>query len=313
MKEGPHKLFNYRKYLPELIIILFILNLFSNDAIAQREPANIRFGVYTTKINNSNRAELDASMTQWASGVQNNTKINWLGKSTFANTLYDSKLQLTNDIRDKKIDFIAMSTLDYFELGLSNLVTPFLTATRKLDNKFERYLLITNIKNAVTDISRISNAEIVFSDAYFLNLIKIWLKVELDEKAERKNIRTITLINSPKNEVEILHSVFFENLNFAVVREETFQIACELNAQLTRKIKILDVSPKVINIFFGYTGNVDPEIRAAIQYEGVNLHKSINGKQLLNLAKAECVHTINPQDLNETEDLIRRYKRKFKQ
>lgn len=256
--------------------------------------------------------ELDESMKQWVNGIQRNTKIKWLAKSTFVHTLYESKEKLIADIKDCKIDFMNLSALDYFELGLTDFAIPLLTPSRGREGKFERYLLISNNKIVITDISKITKAEIVLPNSYFLSLIKVWLKVNLHDKMNKKNIKNITIVESNKNENETLHSVFFGNIDFAVVREGTFSIASELNPQLKNKIRIIDISPNLISYFLGYRKNIDPEIYSAISLEGMDLHKTVDGKQILNLALTECMDPLSLADLKETEDLIKRYHKIFK-
>ena len=295
-----------------LSVPVLLLNI-RGGIYSQTKPVTIRFGIYTEKIINSNKTDFDESLKQWVSGIQENTKIDWLAKSKILKTLYDSKTQFIEDIISMRTDFMNLSSLDFFELGLSNIITPILTPSKKLDDKYDRYLLINNSGDEEDDISKISDAEIVIPNSYMRALMKIWLRVELHDRIVGKKRNNITIVQSDNNENEVLHSVFFGNARFAVVREITFLTAIELNPQLKKKIHILDKSKNLIYYFLGHRKNLDPAISSAILSEGLNLHKSAYGRQILNIALTECLHPLELSDLKETENLIKRYNIIFKE
>lgn len=68
-----------------------------------------------------------------------------------------------------------------------------------------------------------------------------------------------------------------------------------------------------INNFFAQRRNFDQEICKEIITVGLNLDKTIEGKQLLNLMQMTYMHEINLADLAETGLLIKKYKKIYSQ
>lgn len=297
------------------LIIIFLLGgvILNNTIIAQSAPLVLRFGFYTKDFSGGNIAEIDQSMKQWIETIKNNTKVKLLATSIMKNTFYNSKDEMIKDIVNKKLDFMNLSTYDFFDLDLQEKIIPMLATSKTKENKFERYFLIANKNSTINDISKLTNAQIVIPTSFSSALIKVWLQVELKEKMRRSDYAEIEIVESNKKENETLFAIFFNKMEYAVIKEDSYLLASELNPQIKNYTKVIAISKKYINNFFARRKDLDPEIYMGITKVGLNLDKTIEGKQILNLMQMTNMHEINLADLKETELLIKQHRRLFSQ
>ena len=165
-----------------IIISLFDRFIINNTIIAQSAPLVLRFGFYTKNFSGSNVSEIDQSMKQWVETIKNNTKVKLLATSIVINTFYDSKDVMIEDIVNKKLDFMNISTHDFFDLHLQGTIIPLLATSKTKENKFERYFLVANNKSSLNNITKLTKAQIFIPNSFSSALIKVWLQVELKGK-----------------------------------------------------------------------------------------------------------------------------------
>ncbi|MBX3007346.1 MAG: PhnD/SsuA/transferrin family substrate-binding protein [Melioribacteraceae bacterium] len=304
---------NYNEHNLRGRIIYFTLVLFilSEMIAAQPKQLILNFGYYTKDFNKSNITEIDESLKRWAEVIKKNTKIEMLVNSVMNNQFYTTIDEMIDKLSDNKLDFINISAIDYYKHDLKNKIVPILTTAKTKESKYERYLLVTHISSAVSDFTKMPNSQIVIPNSYSSGLVKLWLEVELKEKMKNKKSK-IVLVESNKNENEALFSIFFKKTDFAVIREDSYDIACELNPQIKKNTKIISKSAHYINAFFAHRKNYDPEITEEIVKVGMNMDKSVEGKQILNLMLTNCMHQIELKDLHETENLIKQHNKYYR-
>lgn len=299
---------NIARRIPLLFLVVFLI---CELVMAQSKQLVLNFGYYTKDFNKSNIVELDESLKRWAEVIKKNTKIEVLVNSVMNNQFYSSMDEMVDKINNGKLDFVNLSTLDYYKQELQNKIVPILATAKTKESKFERYLLVTQSSSPVNDFTKISNAQIVIPNSYSSGLVKVWLEVEIKEKIKNKNHK-IALVESAKNENETLFAIFFKRTDFAVIREDSYEIACELNPQIMKNTKIISKSALYINAFFARRKNFDAEISDEIVIVGMNMDKTVEGKQILNLMLTNCMHEVGLKDLQETENLIKRHKKYYK-
>jgi ABC-type phosphate/phosphonate transport system substrate-binding protein len=285
-----------------LLIVFVLCDLIS----AQPKQLVLNMGYYTKDFNKSNIVEIDESLKRWAEVIKKNTKIEILANSIMNNLFYSSLDEIVEKINNNKLDFINLSAIDYYKMDLHNKIIPLLTTSKTTESKYEKYLLITHVNSAVNEFTNLSNTQINIPNSYSSGLIKVWLQVEIKEKIKNTNPK-IELVESTNKENESLFAIFFKKTDFAVIREDSYKIACELNPQLKKYTKIISRSGLYINAFFGSRKDFDSEITKEIVKVGMNMDKSIEGKQILNLMLSNCMHEIDRKDLQETENLIKRH------
>ena len=295
-----------------IIITLFSCILIMGSNMAQSEPIFLRFGFYTKDLGKSKFSEMDESLKRWMETIKSKTTVTLLASAHLKSTFYETKKSLTEGILSNKVDFMNFSTRDFYDLDLHENVIPMLAASKSKESKFEKYLLIANKNSAVNDISKLRNAQIVIPSSFSSDLIKIWLRVILKNKSKRSDVVSVEIVESDKKENETLFGIFFKKIEFAVVKEDSYLIACEINPQIKRNTKVIVSSPGYINMFLARRKGLDPKIYKEVIKIGLNLDETIEGKQILNLMQMSKMHAVNLADLKDTQTLIMQYEKLFR-
>lgn len=229
----------------------------------------------------------------------------------FEGKMYENVNLLKKDIENRSLNYYNVPTSVYFDINEKNEFTPFLTGSNHLSNKFTYYLLITNVKNPTNDLSNIVNQNISIPQSIENSIGTIWLKNTLREQLGAKSYKTVSLITKNQNESEDLLSVFFGKTNYSLISEGAFELACELNPSLKRKIKIIKKSTGLINGVFVHRIGINQTTIKVIEDIAVDIHNDIEGKQILNLFKIQNILRISKDDLSESENVINKYKTYF--
>ncbi|MBX3007345.1 MAG: PhnD/SsuA/transferrin family substrate-binding protein [Melioribacteraceae bacterium] len=302
-----------RKYiaLMALVSTVFIL-LISNILAQESKKKQITLGFYSSIVEEQNANELVESFKIWGEAIQKHSQDESFSKATINYNIYLTQKEFYDAIKSRQVEFVNLSSLDFYNMKLQNIVTPLLAPNKMASSKYIRYLLISHSSSTVNTVSDIKSGEIIVPNSYSLNLMKTWINVELKEKQTKPFKGKISITAKKQTENEALYGVFFKKNEYCVVNHSTFMIACELNPQLKKSLKLIATSPDLINNFLANIKGTDPAIVEILVQEGIQLQKHVWGKQLLDLMQAESMHKISLQDMFETEKMIIKYNSFYK-
>lgn len=230
----------------------------------------------------------------------------------FEGKIYSDLKTLKTDVDNKNINFFNVSTFEYFSLVDRAKFTPFLTGTNHPNKNFDIYLLITNYQNNVNDIKQLNDVTISVPKSIEKNIGGYWLKSILREELGKTGYKTISFSTNKQSDSEAMLSVFFGKTDYVLISETAFELGCELNPSLKSKIKVLKKSGLLLNGVFAYRVGSDPSTVNSITDVALEIHKDVEGKQILNLFKIQKITAISEKDILESEAVINKYNKYFK-
>ena len=293
-----------------VIIILLLIILIDNKVTAQTQPDTVRWGFYFTSVDEIVANKIGESLRYWIELIKKKSNDKKVRDAIVITIRYNSISDLLQDVRKNKIEVISFPSLTYFKSGINDYFYPALTISKSLESKYEKYLIISSEK-AEENIEKLKNAEIYTPKLYTDEMLITWLKSKFNiNNSQKKN--KIKIINTTKTEIQLINSVFFNTINYAAVSEASFQLAKELNPQIKNKVKVLSVSPDFLYIIISFNRKIKDYVAEKIMNLCLNIHKSVDGRQILNLVQAEKFYSINESDLDETKKLVRFLQSKIK-
>jgi len=293
-----------------VIIILLLIILIDNKVTAQTQPDTVRWGFYFTSVDEIVANKIGESLRYWIELIKKKSNDKKVRDAIVITIRYNSISDLLQDVRKNKIEVISFPSLTYFKSSINDYFYPALTISKSLESKYEKYLIISSEK-AEENIEKLKNAEIYTPKLYTDEMLITWLKSKLNiNNSQKKN--NIKIINTTKTEIQLINSVFFNTINYAAVSEASFQLAKELNPQIKNKVKVLSVSPDFLYIIISFNRKIKDYVAEKIMNLCLNIHKSVDGRQILNLVQAEKFYSINESDLDETKKLVRFLQSKIK-
>lgn len=108
---------------------------------------------------------------------------------------------------------------------------------------------------------------------------------------------------------EVVLPVFFRRVEAAAVTRRAFDVAAELNPQLSRDLRVLAASPKMIPALFCVRRDCPAEDKKQIRDALLNLKSLAAGQQLLLMYQTRGFRQRPSSCMKDTLDLLRQYQR----
>lgn len=306
-----------KKYflLIELWLIALSLSTSFIDVIAQNKDQvkkdYVRMGALAKMVTGVDLKDADAAFKIWTDILVKKFKTKNVYDFTFEYKMYENISELNNDINKKYINYFNVPTEAYFQLNKNNEFIPFLSGTNHPNQKFSTYYLVSTQNNSFNDLKDLGGKKINTSKSFEDQISLIWLKSLLKEELGSKFYKSINFQSINDNDNEDLLAVFFNKTDFALVSQSTFDLACELNPSIAKKVKIIRKSGPLLSGVFVYRKGMNQNTIKAIRDIVSDLHNDNEGRQILNLFKISKIIPITSDDLSESEKVINKYHKYF--
>jgi ABC-type phosphate/phosphonate transport system substrate-binding protein len=173
----------------------------------------------------------------------------------------------------------------------------------------DQYVVLVHRASGLTNVAALRGRKIVVHQGARTGLAPCWLEMLLADPVDgiREDMtRGQTRLDNASRTVL---GVFFRQSDACVVTTNAFALACELNPQLPRELRVLAVSPRIIpNLFFfrpGYTGTVKDHLESAI----ASLHETKAGQQILAVFQCDRMERQPASCLESTQQFLSDYER----
>ncbi len=295
----------------QLFILWFGISVFIHiyadlTIYAQTSQTKFRIGmkVYDVDLDNQTVA---SSFKQWVETIKKNSTYKPFASMIVEEKVFISKEELFTEHNNNPFDFINISTQDYFQNKIKGKLIPRITANISETECKDKLLLVRYNADNNNSLDQLVNQEIIIPKG----VIKDWLQLMLFEKLGKAKHKLVTLKNIQQRDNSALLSIFFKKKGYALVREAAYRIAIELNPQLKNKLFIMATSPGLIYYISAFRNDIGVEFANELVKEACSLHKTVGGKQLLDLMKVSRVYPISDKDLEETRIFYERYNQIF--
>ena len=210
--------------------------------------------------------------------------------------------------------------LDYFDKGEVNAF--FISALHFLDieesthpraryvvqygpSLKQRYLLLKRNTEKSLDLKEFKNRKLSYSRGHQVG--KRFLDITLIENGLQNSEGFFSLIETTKDANSAIVDLFFHNTDLALVPENSFNIAKELNPQIGRKLSVLISSEPMIFQVVGFSRNF-PEDKIA-RFDPFLLASEPNKrlKQVMRTFGVHSLHRAEEETLKEVREINNRY------
>ena len=286
-----------------LIPVLFFLLSTAGVQICESKDAELfRVGLSSNAMGTINPNDYTASFKSWA---------NTVGKERGLQITADAQVV---DVDDHLRDVLLKGSLDAILITVQDLMflklqpEDVFVTTREKDFSVT-YAIIVHRDSNITGLDRIIGSKISTYNGNQMTLARSWLEV-LTAKHTRGQFNPLTggLIVM-KNPSKCILQVFFRQTQAALVTESTFELACELNPQLRKDLKVLAVSQPFISNFFIFLPSYQGPSRKKLETAIVNLHATPGGRQILSIFQSSRMEKKPVSVLEPTRQFLTEYQR----
>lgn len=300
----------------KIFVVITIYQLIIPAAIYAQEKESIkkdivRMGALTNTVVGIDLKDADAAFKIWTDVLVKKFKAKNVYDFTFEYKMYGNINSLKNDIKTGLINYFNVPIQDYFSLNLGKDFIPFLSGTNHPKQKFTYYYLVTSSMNKAKDLKELEGKKVNISKSIFDQIGGTWLKTVLRDEMGARLYKTLNFQTVNDNENEDLLSVYFNKTDCAIVSQSTYELACEMNPSIGKKVKVLQNSGPLLAAIFVYRKGMNQNTIKVIKDIVSDLHNDNEGRQILNLFRISKIIPITSDDLAICEKVINKYHKYF--
>lgn len=288
--------FGYRLLFDALLEAHFILSLLCVTAClvvlfavppargenegAGKEQKLFRVALSKGTFGKVNRNDAQAAIMAWAKTILKQQDINIEAETH----VYDRIEDLVIALRNKEFDAAGVLTSEFQGLEAK-------PASVILNSKngiiTEKYILLVRRNSGIVDIKDVRGRKFVMYKHPSTSLASAWLDTLLSNRSIGLSTEVFSKTILVENASNVVLQVFFGQADMCLITAGVFEVACELNPQLKKELRVLAESPELIpTLFFfrpGYTSVLLEKMERAI----VKLHESPAGQQVLTIFQGD--------------------------
>jgi ABC-type phosphate/phosphonate transport system substrate-binding protein len=265
----------------KIILILFLpLFLYSQEKEISHKLAYISAINTNLKYKNSKNA-----LQKWVNNITKSitTQLNF--------EVYTNNILMINDYFEKDIDILVFTPLDYMKNinSFKQTTKEFWYLRKDMNYNFHKKYLIVNRSSNINSLKDFKNKKIAISDVN--KSAKLFLEkkyLEIFKKSPKEILKNIEVIKGNS----LLLNVYFGKYEAAIINSNEYDTMIELNPSITKKIKILEESPRIFNVVtIAFNNSLSDN---DMKYYHTLLNDFLNDKsktELFNLLKIKSIDT----------------------
>jgi ABC-type phosphate/phosphonate transport system substrate-binding protein len=264
----------------------------------------MRFGISSREVSTLNRTDIKAALKAWILSVlqERNLSVDPVP------VILDSPAEMVEALRQKQIDMITAPTDQYLEVE-RQVPMGRRYATTVGGRIHEQYLLLVRSDDVATRLQDLAGQTLFIYDGPRNSMSSLWLDTELMRAHLPPSGRLCGKVNrTGKLDLAIL-PVFFRQARAAVAARSGFELACELNPQLAKELRVLARSPDLVPAITSYRIDAHLEVLENYDQTATHLRETTAGKQLLGMFQIDGVVEVQPAELAATQALVKDYQR----
>ncbi len=261
----------------------------------------ITHGYMESLFNNLNKKDAQIATEYWFNQIILDIKEPTKTKTV----VYHDLPSLIAVIRAKQVDFVGLTSLDYFQIKDNLPLEPFLAYTvgGKLGTIY--YLLVSKDQES-TSLNGLKNKRLLVQKHDESGQIPIlWLNSLLRKQGLPPADVFFRSIKMVETASQAILPIFFKQADCCIVAREGFETSRELNPQIGEKLAIAVRSPSLLIGLLAVRKDVSETIKKAVAEVAVNLASYPKGKQILTLFRIGGFRHFQPTDLDSVLELIK--------
>ena len=267
-------------------------------------PTVVRFGISARELGKVNQADMKAAMKVWVNSV---TRERNLHVDPYPVVLHNVA-EMVEALRLKQIDLLTACADEYMEVQKTcALSAPFCSV---VNGKVTiQYVLVVRAESGIKQLRDLRNQPLTVLETPRTILAPDWLDSELwrNHLPASPRFFSRTTVTGKLN-LAVL-PVFFNQAGAALVDRAGFATACELNPQLSAKLRVLASSPELVPSMTCLRPDGDPVVVENYVKDAASLGETPSGKLLLSLFQIDSVAPVQAGELQATLGFLREYQR----
>jgi phosphonate transport system substrate-binding protein len=251
-----------------------------------------------------NRNDASAGIKVWAKSILNEHE----HLTEVETRLFDVPGAIGTALKDGQIDAASVCTEEFLALP-PNLKPDTVFLETQNHALTLNYVLLVHQDAGIDDVAQLAGLKLVLQANSRTSLALPWFETLLAQHSmgsAEKVLKTLTRIESPSKPIL---EVFFHAADACLVTSNVFELACELNPQLRKELKVLAVSPAVIPTLFFFRPSYLPQMRDRLESAILSMNETPAGREVLTVFQSDGMMKCQVSCLESTRQLLAEYDR----
>lgn len=230
---------------PLLAVALMVVAPARGRAIEAADPADmrteLRFVFSKAMFVGVNENDARAALKVYAQtiGDQNGVYV------SSAPELLEGTNAIAKSIKSKQADLFVLTAEEFFSLEHLGLEGPLLLAKIK-DNLAEEYLLLASEDSPLRKLEDLKGRSLTISSDARSSLAALWLEVQCREQGLGSAMQLLAKVTFSAKTTQVVLPVFFGKADACIVTRASWEVMCELNPQVRKRLRVVAVSPSLV-------------------------------------------------------------------
>lgn len=279
------------------ILRLALALTFLGLGIAQAEPPPpVAVGIYMPVLRDVPRKDAEVSLRFWVEELAQS-----IGLTYKPIRFYDTMEEMKNDVETGVLNFIVASSMGIVQHFSPNQLSDAFSGYK---NSHDNLLLIVRRAASARTFSDLSGKRFAVLDQDELS--EIYLQTLMMKTWRKAEESRFAALYRDKRSSNLVHRLFFDQSDAALVYRNTYEAALALNPQIEQRLQILDdYTFKGRSPYIGFfSSKLAPEHREVITAGAMKLNSTARGRQVLEIYKSDAMAPSKTQELEPFRELL---------
>jgi phosphonate transport system substrate-binding protein len=253
-----------------------LLGLFSVTAIWGDDlpKETLRVGVSYASFGTVNRDDASAALKAWAASLTKERKVGLKVEIE----IFEGENDLRAALAREELEAASMTADELWKSGLRP-ESIFLTA--KGADFAEKYVILVHHDAGIDDLAGLKGRKLVRHVSPTTSSALPWLETVLADRGLGRVENLFGEITTTEKPSKGVLQVFFHQADACLLSAGAFEVACELNPQLRKNLKVMAVSPPLISTVLFFRSSCTSHALSEMEATLLELDSSVAGQQVL--------------------------------
>lgn len=290
-----------------LTLVVLVCIPASGRARDSEDPGKTVFRIVVSSdtLEKINQNDATAALKAWVAAILTEQELKERIEVTFFTGPFE---ELRDAYCRNRIDALSVTVEDLERLGVKPKAVYLMASEQGIH---VRYALIVMRDGGITNPAHLTGCKVAVYRGQRMTLALPWMQslTAAPGSGEANRLDPANL-STEENPSKAILRVFFGQCCAALVPLEAFDLACELNPQLRKKLKVLSVSPPLITACFVFRELPEKKgISSRLEAAVLNLHTTPGGRQVLMVFQSSRMEKHPGAILDDTRRFLAEHRR----
>lgn len=279
-----------------LLLLPLLLLAIASSSAAPPTQESLRIGVDLSSLRDASRADVEVSLKVWADELMRSLEVP-------AEVLFFPAMpEVRRALDTGRINFIIGDGLDLLRHFAPNDLSDGFGG--HAPNEGQMFLLVRKAAG-IRQARDLAGKRVVLLSANAIS--DLWLETYCLRTFQKTCAKAGMQVSTEQRSRQLVHKLFFDKADVALVRGYAYELALELNPQISQRIDILekiDIYPGALGLF---GRQVSSAFREYVIAQVPRLHDHPRGRQILEVLQTSRVGRVPHSLLDPIRDLVKEH------